>query len=215
MLRKMLLLFTGCYFSALAVLAISLHNASPGPGSQEILGVGIGRYDGAEGIVYLSGRYLHCSQAEDPSWAAICAIEIAGQPLEIRAQRNPPTDPNQLGGRCAAFYAGQPWPCRIGLRHVQVAWFAYLDEPLGLDKAQLDALRRAYFLENLPESSFVRGITLVTITTAILALLSASIWLWPRMHNKFFYTLAATACGMLSGLVTFFLAIFLTNGFWD
>jgi hypothetical protein len=215
MARKVLLLFIVCYLAILGMLALSLHNASPGPASQEILGVGIGSHYGAEGIVYLSGRYLHCSRPTDQLWAASCTIEIADQLLEIRAQRNPPEHPNELGGQCEAFYAGKQWPCQIDSPHLQVFWFAFLEEPLGLSKDQLADLRQHYLLENLPESVFLNGIALEAIITAILALLTVGLWLWPRVSNKLLYALTATGCAVITGWVSFFLAMFLTNGFWD
>jgi hypothetical protein len=216
MARKVMLLVAGCYLAGLAVLALSLYNASPGPGSQEILGLGIGRADHDEGIVYLSGRYLQCTRLNDqPSGMSTCRVELAGRSLEIRAQRNPLTHPNRLGGSCAAFYAGKAWPCRIDSRHIHVAWFAYLDEPLGLDQDQLAALRSEYFLENLPESSFWNGSGLVSLTTTVLVLLVVGIWLWPRARNKFSGVLLTMVCGIVAWIGTSLLAVFLTNGFWD
>lgn len=215
MARKVLWLVSGCYLIVLGVLGLTLHNASPGPVAQEILGVGIGRHAGIGGIAYLSGRYLNCSQAKGQSWAAICTIEIAGRPLEIRAQRNPPMHPNQLGGDCEAFYAGKQWPCRIDSRHLHVAWFAYLDEPLGLGKDQLDGLRQKYLLENLPESSFFNIVCLATIVSAVLALLASGAWLGSRVSNKFSRILTATLCATVVGLVSFGGGILLTSGFWD
>jgi hypothetical protein len=113
-------------------LAIFVQRATPGPPSQDILGVGIGNYYSGAGVAYLSGRRLSCVSlpAEDP-FTSICTVSIAGKPLEIRARRNPPADPMQLGGACEAIYDGQQWPCRVGSRHVQVHWFAYIDDPLG------------------------------------------------------------------------------------
>ncbi len=215
MARKVLWLFIGCYLASLGVLALALRNASPGPTSQEILGVGLGSHYRAEGLVYLSGRYLNCSRPEDQSWPAICTIEIAGQPLEIRAQRNPPGHPNELGGKCEAFYAGKRWPCQIDSRHVQVSWFAFLEEPLGLSKDQLDDLRQHYLLENFPESVFLNGIALEAIITAILALLMVGLWLWPRVSNKLLCALTAIGCASVTWGLSFFMGMLMTNGFWD
>jgi hypothetical protein len=216
MARKVIWLFAGSYLVVLGILIVSLHNASPGPAAQEILGVGIGRHDQSGGIVYLSGRYLQCVRPKDqPSGAATCRVELAGRSLEIRAQRNPATHPNQLGGSCEAFYAGKVWPCQIDSRHVHVAWFAYLDEPLGLDNDQLAALRQHYFLENLPESSFLNGIGLFAVTSAALVFAAVGVWLWPRRRNNFSGALLTLTCGIITWFGTWLLAVFLTNGFWD
>jgi hypothetical protein len=98
---------------------------------------------------------------------------------------------------------------------VQVHWFAFLDEPLGLDNDQLDILRREYFLENLPESTFIDGMEIVSIVNTVLALVLAGVWLWPRVRSKFFCVLTATTCAMATGVVSVFLTMFLTSGFWD
>jgi hypothetical protein len=201
----------------LGVLAIFLYNASPGPVSQEILGVGIGRHDQTGGIAYLSGRHLRCEGPKDQlvGSTTTCQVEIAGRSLMIRAQRNPPMHPNQLGGSCEAFYAGKAWPCRIDSRHVHVAWFAYLDESLGLDNDQLAVLRQHYFLENLPESSFLNGISLVSFVTAALVFVIVGVWLRPRMRNRFSGALLTIACSAVTWFGTWLLAVVLTNGFWD
>jgi hypothetical protein len=152
MVRKSVLLVFVICFVALALLAILLYRASPGPVSQEILGVGIGSHDDESGVVYLSGRRLNCDWSDGTqAFTSTCTVEISGKMLEIHARRNPATDPNQLGGTCEAFYDGQHWSCSIGSRHVHVHWFAYIREPLGLSGDQLEALRRQYFFENLPE----------------------------------------------------------------
>jgi hypothetical protein len=216
MVRKVLVLVAGCYLAGLAMLALSLHNASPGPASQEILGVGIGRHDQSGGIVYLSGRYLQCARPKDQlSGMSTCRIELAGRTLEIHAQRNPAMHPNQLGGTCTALYAGKAWPCRVDSRHIQVPWFAYLDEPLGLNSNQLAALRQHYLLENLSESSFWNGNILFALTTAVLFFVVVGVWLWPRTRHKFSGALLTIVCGAALGYGAWLLAIFLTNGFWD
>jgi hypothetical protein len=216
MARKAMVLLVGGYLAVLGVLAISLHNASPGPASQEILGIGIGRHDQSGGIVYLSGRYLQCVRPKDQiAGTSTCRVGLAGRSLEIRAQRNPATHPNQLGGSCEAFYAGKAWPCRIDSRHVHVAWFAYLDEPLGLDNDQIAALRQHFYLENLPEPVFFAGIRLAAIITAFLSLLFVGVWLWRRVSSRFLCALTATGCAVIAGWGVFFMGMFLTNGFWD
>jgi hypothetical protein len=216
MRKKMILLFSAVYFVTLAILAILIYRASPGPISQEILGVGIGDYHGDAGIVYLSGRWLHCTRPEgSPSLMSTCTVEIAGKTLEIHAQRNPATHPNQLSGTCEASYDGKQWPCHIGSRHVHVHWFAYLSEPLGLDQTQLKALRREYFFENLPDQIFITGGIAVPVATMIVAVLATAAWLWPRSRSKVVLALITAASGIASLAGSFILSLFLTRGFWD
>lgn len=214
--RIAIVVFSAFVLAAIAMIAIAVFLASPGPGTQEILGVGIGDPYGDKGLVFLSGRRLHCvSLAEGDSFASACTISIAGKPLTIRARRNPPTHPMKFGGECSATYGGEQWPCRIGSRHVQVHWFAYIDDPLGLDQTQLNALRRRYPVENLPEEAFVRGIVAVPLVVSVVILLLAGVWLSRRRSVGVRIWLAAILVSMFTGVVVLIISVFLTNGFWD
>jgi len=203
-------------FVALTLLATLVYRASPGPVSQEILGVGIGSNDYGSGIVYLSGRRLDCERTDGTqAFTSTCTVRISGKTLEIHARRNPTTDPNQLGGTCEAFYDGRQWPCSIGSRHVDVHWFAYVREPLGLTGDQLEALRHKYFFENLPEDAFMAGIIVVPIVAMSVAIVAMAVWLWPRAHRKISLALLVAASGVASLSGTFVLVLLLTRGFWD
>lgn len=118
------------------------------------------------GVVYLSGRRLDCAPPVGNQGATRCTVSIAGEPLELLARRNGPGDSNQLGGICRARYAGREWPCSFGLRHVHVAWFAIIPEPLDLSPAQLEQLRRQQPLENLPERALWSALLFVPVLTA-------------------------------------------------
>jgi hypothetical protein len=215
-MRKLIMLLSAGCLVALAFVATSVYLASPGPASQEIFGVGIGDYHTDAGIVYLSGRRLVCAQTEAAeSFPSVCTVDIAGKTLEIRARRNPPTDPQQLAGTCEASYNGKEWPCSIGSRHVDVPWFAFIPDPLGLDKAQIEALRNEFFVENLPEEAFTVGMLVIPAMAAILALLATGVWLWPRVRRKASYVLLVAASGAITLTITFLLSLLLTRGFWD
>ncbi len=215
MTRKLIYLISAVYFVALAALAILIHRASPGPISQEILGVGIGNHRSEAEIVYLSGRRLHCTRVKvSQPFASKCTVEVAGQTLEIHARRNAPTDPNQLGGTCEAIYDGKQWPCEIGSRHVDVPWFAYIAEPLGMSESQLDTLRREYFFENLPETTFFVGMLIVPVATMLVAIAVTVVWLWSK-GNRVSVALIAAVLGLATLVGTFILSVFLTSGFWD
>jgi hypothetical protein len=214
--RKSILLVSAICFAALILLAILVYRASPGPISQEILGVGIGRSNNESGIVYLSGRRLTCDPIDGTqAFTSTCTVEVSGKTLEIRARRNLATDPNQLGGTCEAFYDGKQWPCSIGSRHVDVHWFAYIREPLGLTGDQLEALRREHFFENLPEEAFMAGIVVIPIVAMLVAILATAVWVWPRARRKIWFVLLVAASGVASLSGTFVLALVLTRGFWD
>ena len=129
--------------------------------------------------------------------------------------RNPPTDPNQLAGTCEASYDGRKWSCSIGSRHVDVPWFAYIRDPLGLDKVQLEALRRRFFVENLPEEAFTVGMIVIPVVAAIVAVLATGVWLWPRVRRKAPYALLVAASGAATLVIAFLFSLHLTRGFWD
>ncbi|MBN2005967.1 MAG: hypothetical protein JXA21_21595 [Anaerolineae bacterium] len=215
MLRKVLTFCAALYFVTLALLALFLYQASPGPRSQEIYGVRIGYPESYRGgFVHLSGRRLRCSDlADGEPYAAVCKVDIAGKTLEIRARRNPP--PDSLDGVCEAFYDNQLWPCQIGSRHIHVGRFAFIEGSLGLDKAQLDVLRRTYFFENLPEAPFVRAIFILPVVTAALMMAVVCTWLWHGVRRKLVLIPAALVIGLASWVGSFFLTVFATNGFWD
>jgi hypothetical protein len=216
MVKKLVLLVSTICLIALALLAFLMFRASPGPDSQEILGVGIGSHDNESGIVYLSGRRLHCDRSDGTqAFTSTCTVEISGKILEIRARRNLATDPNQLGGTCEASYDGKQWSCSIGSRHVHVHWFAYIREPLGLTGDQLEALRRQYLFENLPEQAFLTGIVVVPIVVMLVAATVTALWLWPRSRRKLMVALLVAMSGMASLSATFVLLLLLTRDFWD
>jgi hypothetical protein len=215
-MRKLIIGFVGAYLSALTVLVLMLHNASPGPTGQDILGVGIGSYDDDRGIVYLSGRRLHCrAPTSDVSFTSYCTVAIAGKQLEIRARRNPTSDFMQLGGSCEAHFDGRRWPCEIGSRHITTHWFAYIHEPLGLSKPELDLLSRRYFFENLPELPFFIGILVVPSITAVSIMCITIIEFQRRVASN----ITRIGITIISGTVTFvslfILAVKVTYGFWD
>jgi hypothetical protein len=216
MVQKSILVVSAICFVALALLAILIYRASPGPVSQEILGVGIGSYNSESGVVYLSGRRLDCDRSDgSQTFTSTCTVEISGKMLEIHARRNPATDPHQLGGTCEAFYDGRQWPCSIGSRHVHVHWFAYIREPLGLTGDQLETLRRRYFFENLPEEAFMTGMVVVPMAAMLVTILATAVWLWPRARRKISFALLVAASGAASLAGTFALALLLTRDFWD
>jgi hypothetical protein len=215
-MQKIIRPLAAVYVTALAILAILVYRASPAPETQEILGIGIGSYRSDAGIAYLSGRRLDCNRTEQAQlYPSICTVEIAGQTLEIHARRNPPTHPHQFGGDCKAFYNGQEWPCSIGSRHVHVNWFAYLEQPLGLDKTELDALRRKYSIENLSEQVFITGAIVISIVNMMIAFVATGVKYWKGTRHKVFVILTMVSSGITALIGSALLSIWLTRGLWD
>ncbi len=213
-MKSPLFLFSVVYFVGLVVLIILIYLASPGPASQEILGVSMGRSDEESGVVHLSGRRLDCvSTAEKRPYTTQCIVDIAEKPLVIYIQRNSMRFSDQLPGICEAFYDGQNWPCQISFANA--SWFAYLERPLGLEKTQMNTLRQRYFIENLPEDYFILGSLLVTILTTLIVVANLIVWRWPKTNHKTTLVFPALFGGGVTFAITFFFMIWLTRGFWD
>ncbi len=212
--HKHLLIITAVYFTGLAIAGLLVYRASPGPESQEILGVGIGDWRGENGIALFSGRRLACDKsAASPPFTTMCEIEIAGKPLQIHAARNS-TSISPLDNSCTAFYDGKTWPCRIGSRHVHVHWFAYIEDPLGLSSSEMNVLRRHYFFENLGEDPFLYGGVITAVINTILLTANYLLWFWGKMKRR---VLLLTAVVMLPIIFygSLIITVLLTNGFWD
>lgn len=215
-IRKFIFFALCAYVATLSVLGILLFQASPGPHSQAILGVGIGNYYGETGIAYFSGRRLTCTALPQPTaFTSKCSVIIAGKPLDIYARRNAPPNLIQLGGTCEAVYDNQQWPCEIGSRHVHTHWFAYLKSPLGLDAVQIAALRQQYLIENLSEGAFLRGGVLLVTLTTILGFFGTIAWFRSRMKNKWTVLGVGVASGLGGFISSCLFVATLTSGFWD
>lgn len=214
--HKQLLIVTIAWFAGLAILAAIVYSASPGPETQALLGVSIGSWEGESGIAFLSGRRLHCQPLNDEStFSTTCQVEIAGKTLEIRVSRWEPPNTMQLSGRCAAFYDGQEWSCRIGSRHAHVHWFAIIDPPLGLSNAQMDDLRQQFPLENAPEEPFIIGMLIVAVITTVLVIVNFIVWLKPKIKRSWLLLIPAVPIGLITFYGTLYIGVFVTSGFWD
>ncbi len=214
--HKYLLVITIAYFAGLAILAAFIYPATPGPETQAILGVGIGNWEGESGIGFLSGRRLDCQPLDNEStFSTTCQVEIAGKTLEIQTSRNQPPNMMQLNGRCAAFYDGQEWPCRIGSRHAHVHWFAFIDPPLGLSNAQMDNLRQQYLLENSPEGPFFFGMLITAAVATVLVVVNFIVWLKPKVERSWLLLIPAVPIGLITFYGMLFIGLFVTGGFWD
>ena len=214
MRRKTALLLIGIYLVLMLGIILALRQAEPGPEDQAIFGMGIGRYQSKEGIVYLSGRRLKCAPINaGGALASTCTIQIAGKTLSITAQRS--TGLNSLMGKCEATYNGQEWPCEIGARHVHVPWFAFINEPLGLTPAQMWGLRLRYPIENLGEGVFFYGILIVPLVTSVIVNLAELVLLASITRIRWGMVVVTS---LLAGVAFFGTALFwlqLTHNFWD
>lgn len=215
--HKFLPYFTIGYLISIGILALLIHRATPAPvDEQEISGVGIGHWESETGIAFLSGRHLECEVVDNiPPFTTSCQIEIAGEMLEIHAQTNESLI-FPLSGTCEAFYGNQQWPCKIGSRHVQVHWFAYIEPALGLSNVEMNALRRHYFFENLPEAPFLLGTLLVAGITALLVTANFITWFWTRIKNKWVLLITAVCCvAPVIFYAMLFIGAMITGDFWD
>ncbi|MCP4419349.1 MAG: hypothetical protein GY805_22270 [Chloroflexi bacterium] len=215
-LQKFLLFFTIGYFAVLAILALFIYRASPGPKAQEIWGVGIGSWQSESGIAFLSGRQLDCSPAEDSSpFTSVCQVKVIGKTLEIHASRNEPPSKQLLNGHCTAFYDGKEWPCKIGTPNLATNWFTYIDPPLGLNEGQLDALQQQNYFENLPEDTFMLGSLLMAVVTTILIVANYLLRFWRKTKVKYLLFLTAVPITLVTFFSNVLFAFWITRGFWD
>lgn len=215
--HKFLPYFTIGYLISIGILALLIHRATPAPvDAQEISGVGIGHWESETGIAFLSGRHLECELVDNiPPFTTSCQIEIAGEMLEIHAQTGESLN-FPLSGTCEAFYGNQQWPYKIGSRHVHVHWFAYIEPALGLSNAEMNALRRHYFFENLPEAPFLLGTLLVAGITALLVTANFITWFWTRIKNKWVLLITAVCCvAPIIFYAMLFIGVMITGDFWD
>ena len=199
----------------LMVAGVIFAQAGPGPENQAVMGVGIGQYDAAGGIAYLSGRRLACVNGIQPTASgeiitSDCEVRIAGKTLEIHAVRQD----GAILGSCTATYEGREWGCEIHSRHVHVGGFAFINEPLGLRPDQMDGLRQQYFIENQRDEFFLASI----VVAAALATLAVILAVWAIVRPATSRLRFAAVAGALSLFAFFGTAISwasVVQGLWD
>ncbi len=94
-------------------------------------------------------------------------------------------------------------------------WFAFIGDAPGLERAQIEALRRRFFIENLPEETFTTMLVVIPVGAAMMAILASGAWLWPKLRHRASYTLVVVASGATTLVIAFLLSLYLTRGFWD
>jgi len=215
-MRKLILSLATVYLLSLAALGAWVHQgAFPSWQRRTITGVVIGAFADEAVPVRISARRLQCNDpvGGDIYAPATCAGSVAGQVLQIQATRNPPEHPNSLDGVCQAVYNGQPWPCEMVWGYDLPS--IHLTEPLGLDTDQQAALRRIYFVENLPEVTIVRGMIAVVLLTPLVVALASIAWLWPKRWHWVFRAATPVVLAALTFVGTAIAAALITRGLWD
>jgi hypothetical protein len=211
------------YFLLLAVMALFVLAAKPGPPGQLTQGVRLGAWQSERGTVYFSGQRLACEPAPAGTiYAERCRIEIAGQELDLLVGPRP-SDLLTARGLCQATYAGREHPCALQSHHNwPAASVAYVSGGLDLSAEQLNAVRRRFPIENLPETTFLRGAMILWPATALALLglvLSFLLQHMRRLNSMLmrrvvtFLTLTVTGVAALVGVPL--ALILLTRGFWD
>jgi hypothetical protein len=211
-MNKPISIIAALYLAALALLTLLVSQATPAPPTQAIRGIGIGSSRSETGIAYVSGRRLACSEV---SGETQCIMQLAGKPLTIRTLPSLPDDLNLLEGPCEATYNGKSWPCELNLRHVHVAGFAYISDPLGLTPSQLATLRRHHPIENLPDHTIFLAIPVIPLLTALV--IAVIIIARLRAQRKSGWTIAFTTApvAVVTLVVTFIATIRLTSSLLD
>lgn len=226
-LRTVAIFVALMYIGGLVALAVVVYRATPAPPSQTIRGISISRTDSTTRprastrapYIDISGRALECKPLPDSArFPSECTITIAGKLLTIQAYRNGPNHADQLGGGCEAFYNGERRLCRIGAPNLQVNWFAYIDQPLGLTNQQLAKLEQKYLIENLPENVIIgSGLTVIILTT-IVAMFVVAILFWPRrftLVRGLSFAAIVLLTAILTVSTTFNATLYVTSGLWD
>lgn len=186
MIRQTILVISALVLLGIMTLAVLVYRAAPASDSQVIRGVGIGAHDDSLGRAYLSGKRLDCVSEATAPYTDTCTVMIEGKALTIQVLMiESDTIAMETGspilesGGCEATYNGQTWACTIASRHTGVERFAYIQEPLGLEMSQMDALRGKYYFENLPEELFFQSLYIIPLLVT-LALVSGIAALWKR-----------------------------------
>lgn len=213
---RILRLILVAYFVLLAVVALFVLTAKPGPAGQLTQGVRLGAWQSEPGTVYFSGKRLTCEPAPAGTiYAERCRIDIAGQELVLLVGARQ-TNLVTARGVCLAAYAGREYPCTLQSHHNwPAASVAYVSSGLDLGAEQLDAVRRRFPIENLPEQTIVQGALILWPLTA-LALFGALIAFLPFRRLSRMVTIPAfIVIGLVALLGVPLGLIFLTRGFWD
>lgn len=204
------------YLLVLGLLTLALRAAAPASSGQAIAGVTIGTLAARDDLVHLSGRRFACAPAQRGGLpGSRCTVTIAGETLEVRGFRNPPSHPNQLGGSCEARYAGVERPCSFTFRHLGVPFFANVAASLDLDAGQRSALRREYFFENLGERPFILATFAIPPLTALVVASGVLAGCWDRARRRSLVAGAAIIAGLATLPFAFIGAFVATRGFWD
>ncbi len=220
---RLLRIILSAYFLLLVVLALFVVAAKPGPPGQITQGVRLGDWQSERGTVYFSGKRLTCEPAPAGTiYTERCRIEIAGEELGLLVGPRP-IDLVTARGACQATYAGREYPCTLQAHHNwPAASVAYVSGGLNLNAEQLDAVRRRFPIENLPEIVFVRGGLVLWPVTALALfglVLSFLLQHMQRLNTMLmrrvvtFLTLTVTGVIALVGVPL--ALILLTRGFWD
>ncbi|GAB4462920.1 MAG: hypothetical protein OHK0037_14600 [Elainellaceae cyanobacterium] len=141
--------------------------------------------------VYLPNRIFDCTQGAT-QWQ--CSATLAEQPLDITWSYTPQF-PSELGN-CTVVYRGKPVSCEsTGADYVRGLQYRYaLQGDLGLEAAQLDALRWEYWGINLLMSLRELGLIGLGLGLSLVggALVALGAWRNPGLWAK---GLASFACG--------------------
>ena len=108
-------------------------------------------------VLAMSGQRFACTESDTLVW---CTVQIEGQALDMGIRRE------EQGGSltgCSAAIDGRILACKATYSMRSLAPMIVIDDDLGLSENQLGQLRRANWLDNVSEKSWIQAATLLAI----------------------------------------------------
>ncbi|MFQ3617009.1 MAG: hypothetical protein SNJ57_04380 [Cyanobacteriota bacterium] len=146
----------------------------------------------AASTIHLPNRIFNCTQGTT-RWQ--CSAMLAEQPLDITWSYTPQL-PSELGN-CTVVYRGKPVLCEsTGADYMRGLQYRYaLQGDLGLEAAQLDALRWKYWGINVLMSMREMGLIGLGLALSLVGGVLVALGAW-RNPGRWAKGIASFACGM-------------------
>ena len=138
----------------ISVTAVYLAEQAP---RQMTSGIEAALVTGGEKVLALSSHRFACTESDTLVW---CTLQIEGQALDMGVKREMP------GGslkECTVTLDGRALACQATYSMRSLGPLIVIEDDLGLSDGQLGQLRRAYWLDNVSESTWIQAATVMAI----------------------------------------------------